>query len=60
MATHRISLPHLTHRDPGQSLAGGQTSTHPEANFWLFMLAPVVIAFTTLAISLISRQSFGG
>ena|GEM_PF-5275053 len=64
MATQRVSFPHVapsrsTDRlGPRQESSGGRS--HAEANFGLFMLAPVVIALTIVAVSWISRVSFGG
>ncbi|MFT3925181.1 MAG: hypothetical protein QM778_21775 [Myxococcales bacterium] len=62
MATHRVSFPHIAHT-PSADQRGAHravSESHPEPNFGLFMLAPVIIALTTLAISWISKVSFGG
>lgn len=60
MATHRISFPHVTrNRDSSSDRAQlARSQEHPEPNFALFMLAPVVIALTTVAVAWISKVSF--
>ena len=61
MATHRVSFPHVTHTPSADRLGAHRADiarTHAEPNFGLFMLAPVIIALTTLAISWISKASF--
>jgi hypothetical protein len=62
MATHRISFPHVTR---SSASSAEQLGRHPaqvkqaaEPNFALFMMAPVIIALTTLAIIWMSKVSF--
>jgi hypothetical protein len=50
MATHRLSLSHaFRHHDDGRP--------HAELNFWLFMLAPAIMALTLVAVSLLSPRT---
>lgn len=59
MATHRISFPHATRStaSPPRTQVS-RTQEQADPNFGLFMLAPVIIALTIVAISWISRVSF--
>jgi len=64
MATHRVSFPHGAHsadqRGANRAYPVRAQERHAEANFGLFLLAPMIIVLTAIATAWISKVSFGG